>query len=35
MNELFGEHGAFVWISLAAVAIGIAVELWTLRRATR
>ena len=32
MNELFGHQGAFVWASLAAVAAGIAVELWRLRR---
>ena len=32
MSELFGHQGAFVWASLAAVAVGIAVELWTLRR---
>ena len=35
MTGLFGDHGAFVWISLAAVAIGIALELWTLRKAAR
>jgi len=34
-DTLFGEHAAFVWISLAAVAIGIAIELWALRRAAR
>lgn len=32
MNGLFGEQAPFVWASLAAVAIGIAVELWSLRR---
>ena len=33
MSEpLFGEHGTYVWISLAVVAIGIAIELWTLRQ---
>lgn len=33
MSEpLFGEHAAFVWVSLAVVAIGIAIELWSLRR---
>ena len=32
MSELFGGHAFFVWTSLAAVAIGIAVELWSLRR---
>ena len=32
MNELFGAQAPFVWASLAAVAIGIAAELWALRR---
>ena len=32
MTELFGAHALYVWASLAAVAIGIAVELWSLRR---
>jgi len=32
MSELFGEHAVFVWTSLAAFAIGIAVELWGLRK---
>jgi len=32
MTELFGAHAFYVWASLAAVAIGIAVELWSLRR---
>jgi len=32
MTELFGASAPFVWASLAAVAIAIAFELWTLRR---
>ncbi len=32
MNELFGAHAFYVWASLTAVALGIAVELWSLRR---
>lgn len=35
MSGLFGEHAVFVWASLAAFALGIALELWTLRRAAR
>lgn len=35
MTDLFGEHAAFVWASLAAFAVGIAVELWALRRGAR
>jgi len=34
-EPLFGPHAAFVWISLAAVAVGIALELWSLRRSAR
>ena len=34
-GALFGEHAAYVWISLAAVALGIAIELWSLRRSAR
>jgi len=32
MTELFGAHAPYVWASLAAVAVGIAIELWSLRR---
>ena len=32
MTELFGAHAFYVWTSLAAVAVGIAIELWSLRR---
>lgn len=32
MTALFGAHAPFVWASLAAVAVAIALELWTLRR---
>jgi heme exporter protein D len=32
MSEFFGAHAFYVWGSLAAVAIGIALELWSLRR---
>lgn len=32
MSELFGAHAPYVWASLAAVAIGIAIELWGLRK---
>jgi hypothetical protein len=32
MSELFGAHAFYVWVSLAAVAGGIAIELWTLRK---
>ncbi len=32
MSELFGNHAPFVWASLAAIAVGIAVELWWLRK---
>ena len=32
MSELFGTHAPFVWASLAAVAIGIALELWSLKK---
>jgi hypothetical protein len=32
VTELFGSHAPFVWASLAAVAVGIALELWSLRR---
>lgn len=32
MSELFGAHAPFVWASLAAVAIGIVLELWSLRK---
>lgn len=35
MTDLFGTHAAFVWASLAAFAVGIAVELWVLRKGTR
>ena len=35
MSELFGPHAAFVWGSLAAVAVGIAIELWSLRQLGR
>jgi hypothetical protein len=35
MSELFGAHAPFVWGSLAVVAVGIAIELWTLRRGGR
>ena len=35
MSNLFGNHAPFVWASLAAVAIGIVVELWSLRRGGR
>ena len=31
MSDLFGVHAPFVWASLAAVAIGIAIELLALR----
>ena len=34
-EQLFGEHAAFVWIALAAFAIGIAAELWSLRQQAR
>jgi hypothetical protein len=30
--QLFGAHAFYVWSALAAVAAGIAVELWALRR---
>ena len=32
MNELFGAHAFYVWSSLAAVAVGVVIELWSLRR---
>lgn len=32
MNELFGANAFYVWSSLAAVAVGIAIELWSLRK---
>jgi len=35
MSELFGSHAPFVWGALAAMAAGIALELWTLRKAAR
>ena len=35
MNDLFGAHTPYVWASLAAVALGIALELWSLRRGGR
>lgn len=35
MTGLFGAHAAFVWASLAAFAVGIAIELWALRRGAR
>jgi len=34
-EELFGSQAPFVWASLAAVALGIAIELWSLRRQAR
>jgi len=35
MNELFGAHAFYVWSSLAAVAVGIGLELWTLSQRGR
>ena len=35
MNDLFGAQAPFVWASLAAVAAGMAAELWALRRRAR
>lgn len=35
MSDWFGVHGAFVWASLAAVAAGIVLELWWLKRQAR
>jgi len=32
MSELLGAHAFFVWTALAAVAVGITIELWSLRR---
>ena len=32
MTELFGIHAPFVWASLAAVVVGIALELRSLRK---
>ncbi len=32
MTELFGAHAPFVWASLAAVAGGVLLELWSLRK---
>jgi hypothetical protein len=32
MTGLFGAHAPFVWAALAAVAAGIALELWSLRK---
>lgn len=32
MSELFGAHAPFVWASLAAVAVGVLLELWSLRK---
>lgn len=32
MTELFGAHAPFVWASLAAVAVGVLFELWTLKK---
>jgi len=32
MTELFGAHAPFVWASLAAVAVGVLLELWSLRK---
>ena len=32
MSELFGAHAPFVWGSLVAVAVGVLIELWSLRR---
>lgn len=35
MSELFGAQAPFVWSALAAVAVGIALELWSLRQRGR
>ena len=32
LTELFGAHAPYVWTALAAVAVGMALELWSLRR---
>lgn len=32
MTTLFGTHAPFVWASVAAVALAILFELWTLRK---
>jgi hypothetical protein len=32
MSPLFGAHAPFVWAALAAVAVGVALELWSLRK---
>ena len=32
MTEFFGAHAPYVWASLAVVAVGILIELWSLRK---
>ncbi len=32
MSGLFGAHAPFVWASLAAVGVGVLIELWSLRK---